>query len=229
MTLFSCECHNPFDDKSTLIQVKAWCRITLLVNAISDSWVHESSAFGYDPVRLECANQLMLINPRWRLRSGIRILSGGTNPVPEPMLTCYQPDPGFIVKVISMPNFRPFLPCVIQQGNLRDLIAATGLVNLLKLDSNRRFFSPCDLEICGSKSIIFFSRVTLQFDVWPWKTTGHLFPGPLLCYFKLCASFRSHWWIQTGVTVRTRPIWFKIDDFFLAVWLCNLMYDLEKQ
>ena len=35
----------------------------------------------------------------------------------------------------------------------------------------------------------------------------------LLCYFKLCASFRSHWWIQTGVTVRKRPIWIKIDDF----------------
>ena len=27
----------------------------------------------------------------------------------------------------------------------------------------------------GSKSMIFFSRVTLQFDVWPWKTIGHLF------------------------------------------------------
>ena len=27
----------------------------------------------------------------------------------------------------------------------------------------------------GSKSTIFFSRVTLQFDVWPWKTIGHLF------------------------------------------------------
>ena len=26
----------------------------------------------------------------------------------------------------------------------------------------------------GSKSI-FFSRVTLQYDVWPWKTLGHLF------------------------------------------------------
>ena len=25
--------------------------------------------------------------------------------------------------------------------------------------------------------------------------------APLLCYLKLCASFRSHWWIQTGVTV----------------------------
>ena len=33
------------------------------------------------------------------------------------------------------------------KANLRDLIAATGLVNLLKLDSNHRFFSPRDLEI----------------------------------------------------------------------------------
>ena len=32
-------------------------------------------------------------------------------------------------------------------ANLRDLIAATGLVILLKLDSNSRFSSPCDLEI----------------------------------------------------------------------------------
>ena len=37
--------------------------------------------------------------------------------------------------------------------------------------------------------------------------------APLLCYFKLCASFRSHWSIQTGVTVRKRPIWVKFDDF----------------
>ena len=27
----------------------------------------------------------------------------------------------------------------------------------------------------GSKSTIFLSRVTLQFDGWPWKTIGHLF------------------------------------------------------
>ena len=33
------------------------------------------------------------------------------------------------------------------KANLRDLIAATGLVILLKLDSNHRFFSPCDLKI----------------------------------------------------------------------------------
>ena len=36
---------------------------------------------------------------------------------------------------------------VWNKANLRDLIAATGLMILLKLDSNHRFFSPCDPEI----------------------------------------------------------------------------------
>ena len=40
---------------------------------------------------------------------------------------------------------------------------------------------------------------------------------PLLCYFKLCASFRTHWWIQIGVTVRKRPMWVKINDCFSRV------------
>ena len=43
--------------------------------------------------------------------------------------------------------------------------------------------------------------------------------APLLCCFKLCAPFRSHWWIQIGVTVWKRPIWVKIDDFFSRVTL----------
>ena len=55
----------------------------------------------------------------------------------------------------------------------------------------------------------FLSLVTLQFDVWPWKNNR----APHLCYFKLCASFHSQWWIQTGVTVRKRPISVKFDDF----------------
>ena len=79
------------------------------------------------------------------------------------------------------------------KSNLRDLIAATGLVILLKLDSNRRFFSPCDLEI--------------------WWMTLKNNRESLLCCFKLCATFHSHRWIQTGVTVRKRPIWVKLDDF----------------
>ena len=85
------------------------------------------------------------------------------------------------------------------KANLRDLIAATGLVILLKLDLNRRFFSPCDLDI--------------------WWMTQKTNRAPLLCYFKLFASFRSHWWIQTGVTVRKRLIWVKIDAFFSRVTL----------
>ena len=85
------------------------------------------------------------------------------------------------------------------KANLRDLIAATCLVILLKLDSNRRFFSPCDREI--------------------WWMTPKNNRAPLLCYFKLFASFRSHWWIQTGVTVQRRLIWVKIDDFFSRVTL----------
>ena len=43
----------------------------------------------------------------------------------------------------------------------------------------------------------------------------------LLCYFKLCASFHRHWWIQK-VTVRKRPVWVKFDNFLipcdLAIW-----------
>ena len=40
-----------------------------------------------------------------------------------------------------------------------------------------------------------------------------------LCYLKFCASFESHLWIQTGVAVRKRLIWVKIDDFFSRVTL----------
>ena len=128
------------------------------------------------------------------------------------------------------------------KANLRDLIAATGLVipNWIQIVN----FSP---------------HVTVKFDGWPCKTIGHLFyatssfvhhfvpigefklelqfgnaqsgsnsepcdleiwrmtlqnnKAPFLCYFKLCASFRTHWWIQTRVTVRKRPIWVKFDDF----------------
>ena len=61
------------------------------------------------------------------------------------------------------------------------------------LDQIRRYFEPRDLEI--------------------WQMTFKNYRVHLQCYFKLCASFRSHWWIQTGVTVRKRPIWVKCNDF----------------
>ena len=60
----------------------------------------------------------------------------------------------------------------------------------------------------GSNSMIFSA-------MWPCNLTDDLENkrAPLLCIFKLCASFRSHQWFQTGDTVRKRPIWVKIDNF----------------
>ena len=43
--------------------------------------------------------------------------------------------------------------------------------------------------------------------------------APLLYYIKLCTSFQSHGWIQTGVTVRKHSIRGKICNFFV---LCDL-------
>ena len=68
-------------------------------------------------------------------------------------------------------------------------------------------FFPCDLEI---------SQMTLKNN-----------RAPFLCYFELCESFCSHWWIQS-ITVWKRPIWVKMDDFLaLSPW--NLTDDLDKQ
>ena len=67
------------------------------------------------------------------------------------------------------------------------------------LGQNRWCFLLCDLEI--------------------WWMTLENNRVPLVCYFKLYASFRSHRCIQAGVTVRKRPIWVKMDDFFSRVTL----------
>ena len=211
------------------------------------------------------------------------------------LLLLVPPNSPYATMVLTSIMNRHYMNTLSNKANLRDLIAATDLVMLLKLDSNRRFFSPCDLEIwwiiehlfyttsmflciISNPSVNsnwsyspetlnwiddFFSCVTLKFDGWPWKTTGHFFyttasfvhhfvdidefklelqsgnaqfgtksmifkpcdleiwrmtlknnRAPLLCYFKFCASFRSHWWIDTRATVRTRPIWVKFDIFF---------------
>ena len=61
------------------------------------------------------------------------------------------------------------------------------------LGQNRWCFVPCDLEI--------------------WWMTLENNRASVLCCFKLCATFHSHWWIQTWVTVRKRPIWVKLDNF----------------
>ena len=101
------------------------------------------------------------------------------------------------------------------KANLRDLIAATGLVILFKLDSNSRFFSPCDLEI--------------------WWMTPKNNRAPFLCYFKLFASFHSYWWIQLELQSRNANLgqnqrfFFSRVTFKLDRWLWktrgHLFYD----
>ena len=74
----------------------------------------------------------------------------------------------------------------------------------------------------GSKSAIFFC------PLWPWNLMDDLENNraPLLYYIKLCASFQSHRWIQTGVIVRKRSIQVKIVDVFepydLEIWRMTL-------
>ena len=72
----------------------------------------------------------------------------------------------------------------------------------LNAGQNRRFFVPCDLEM--------------------WQMTLKNDRAPLLCCFKLCASFHSHKWIQTWVTVRKPSIRVKISDFLSRVTLKSI-------
>ena len=60
-------------------------------------------------------------------------------------------------------------------------------------------------------------KLTYSLEIW-WMTLQNN-RAPLLCSLKLCASFHSHWWIQTGVTVRKHSIWVKIEGFYIRVTL----------
>ena len=69
----------------------------------------------------------------------------------------------------------------------------------LKLDSHRQFCNPCVIEI--------------------WRMTSQNKRALLLYCVKFCASFQSHQWIQTGVTVQKRSIRVEIDDILSRVIL----------
>ena len=75
----------------------------------------------------------------------------------------------------------------------------------------------------GSKSTIFFSRVTLKFDVWPWKTIGHLFyaTSSFVQHFIAIGDFKLE--LQSG-----NSQFGSNSMIFRAVWPWNLTYDLEK-
>ena len=84
--------------------------------------------------------------------------------------------------------------CSQNKEKLRDLIAATGLVILLKMKKqNQWFFSLYDLEI-------------------RWMALKNN-RAPLLVYTKLCALFQSHHLIKSGVIIRSPSIQVKISNF----------------
>ena len=76
----------------------------------------------------------------------------------------------------------------------------------LEIQIKGDFSVPCDLQV--------------------WRMTLKNKRALLLCYFKLCASFHCHLWIQTGVTVWKPPIQVKIGDLFvpcdLELWRMTL-------
>ena len=139
-------------------------------------------------------------------------------------------------------------------ANLRNLIAVTSLVILLKSDANHLIFSgrvilkfdrwprkaighllyatssfvhhfiaiqtgvtvrKCSIRV---KIIYFLAHVTLKLDGWSWKKKKNN-RAHLLCNFKLCASFRSHLWIPTDVTVGKCLIQVEIIEFWACVTL----------
>ena len=97
----------------------------------------------------------------------------------------------------------------------------------LKRQGQSEGFDSCDrpsnINQVGFKSTIFWPRMIFKFDGWPQKIIGHLFYATSSL---ACASFHSHQWIQTGVTVQKRPIRVKIGDFFvpcdLEIWWMTL-------
>ena len=88
------------------------------------------------------------------------------------------------------------------------------LLDYIKLCASfqsHRWIQTCvmySLEMPNSgQNRLFFVQYNLE--IW-WMTLKYN-KAPLLCYFKLCASFRSHW----SVSLET-PSRVKISDFFLS-------------
>ena len=89
----------------------------------------------------------------------------------------------------------------------------------------------CSVAICGFKLELqysnaqFGSQLSMFWPVWPWNLTDALKDKGNLCHRQLCASFRSHLGIQTGVTVQKHPNWVQI-CFYVRLWPLTSNLDL---
>ena len=93
-----------------------------------------------------------------------------------------------------------------QKGTSSMLLQALCIISYPLVNSNLSY-SPETLN--SGQNRRFFSRVTLKILRMTLKNNR----ASLLCYFELCTSLRTHWWIQIGVTAQKRPIWVKFYEF----------------
>ena len=80
------------------------------------------------------------------------------------------------------------------------------------MKSNSSDSPQCSIRV---KTSIFLTK-------WPWNLTDDItkqYGAPFPCHFKLCGSFHSHLWIQTGITVRKRSVSVQIADISAHVTL----------
>ena len=140
---------------------------------------------------------------------------------------------------------------MINKANLKDLIVATGLVILFKLDLNHGFSAHVTLKFDGwhkkqalciitnpsvnsnwsyspktlnpGQNWRFLSRVTLKFDGWPCKIIGHLFytMSSFVHHFKAMGLFIVE--LQCG-----NAQFGSKSKFFCPVWPWNLMDALKN-
>ena len=118
-------------------------------------------------------------------------------------------------------NRQFFVPCDLEIWWMTLENNRAPLLYYIKLSASFEIHRWIETEVTVRKDSIrvkicdFF--VLCDLEIW-WMTLENN-RAPLLCCFKLCASFHSHQWIRTGATVRKRPIWVKMDDFLSRVTL----------
>ena len=79
----------------------------------------------------------------------------------------------------------------------------------------------------GKNWQFFLSRMTLKFDIWPWKTIGHLSYAASNFVHHFIANGEFKLELQSGKS--ETPNLGQIQRFFLAVWPWNLTDDIDEQ
>ena len=110
-------------------------------------------------------------------------------------------------------KFDDFLePCDLEIWRMTLKSNRAPLLSIIKLYASFHHHMWIQTGVTVRKRLIWVKFLEPR-DLEIWRMTFKNNRAPLLCYFKLCAALCSHWWIQTGVTVRKRPNWVKFDDF----------------